>query len=168
MKFVIALLMVLIAGCGSAERYTIVQESPFVTIITGTFDLAVLQSDDRCKEWFSEFYHDYHVDPETAAAIGKLQENIHYVIVAGTWCGDSKREMPRMFKIFDSAGISDADITLYGVDRTKRSDDGMTEKYAIRRVPTFIVLRDGREIGRIVESPAASLEEDLAEILRRP
>jgi hypothetical protein len=168
MKFVIVHLMVLLAGCGTADRYEIVQESPFVTIITGTFDRSVLQSDNQCKIWFAQYYRDYQIDPETAAAIGGLQNDIRYVIVAGTWCGDSKRELPRMFKILDSAGISDSKVTLFGVDRSKRSDDGITEQYAIHRVPTFIVLRNGSEIGRIVESPVGTLEEDLLEILRRP
>jgi len=39
--------------------------------------------------------------------------------------------------------------------------------YDVTSVETIIVERGGREIGRIVEAPAKSLEEDLLDILRK-
>jgi thiol-disulfide isomerase/thioredoxin len=81
------------------------------------------------------------------------------------WCGDSKRELPRFLKIADEAGFPPARITLYSLDRTKKSPDGMTARYGIEYVPTFIVLKDGAEVGRITESPKVSVEADLLTIL---
>jgi hypothetical protein len=43
----------------------------------------------------------------------------------------------------------------------------MSEKFNIQRVPTTIVLRDGVELGRIVEYPEKSNEEDLLKILNK-
>jgi hypothetical protein len=43
----------------------------------------------------------------------------------------------------------------------------MSEKFSVQRVPTTIVLRDGTELGRIVEYPEKSNEEDLLMILSR-
>jgi len=34
------------------------------------------------------------------------------------------------------------------------------KKFKIERIPTFIFLRNGKEIGRIIETPVKSLEED--------
>jgi hypothetical protein len=36
----------------------------------------------------------------------------------------------------------------------------------VRRVPTFVVIRDGREVGRIVESSPRGVESDLGALLR--
>ena len=43
-------------------------------------------------------------------------------------------------------GIGDAALTMVGVDRTKKDAEGLTEKYGITRVPTFVFLRDGKVI----------------------
>jgi hypothetical protein len=56
-------------------------------------------------------------------------------------------------------------VTLYGVDRKKKSPGGTEAQYHIERVPTFIFLKHGEEIGRIVENPQASLEGDMLSIL---
>ncbi|MEK7671115.1 MAG: thioredoxin family protein, partial [Bacteroidota bacterium] len=87
------------------------------------------------------------------------------VVVLGTWCSDSKREVPRFLKIVDLSLIPPAQIQFYGVDRTKKSSDGVTDRYKIERVATFIFLKRGEEVGRIVESPKNSLEEDMLAIL---
>ena len=34
----------------------------------------------------------------------------------GTWCGDSKREVPRFYKILDEMGVKEQDIQLYNLD----------------------------------------------------
>jgi uncharacterized protein (DUF1015 family) len=49
------------------------------------------------------------------------------------------------------------------VDRTKTVEKMELE---IEKVPTFIVYRNGEEIGRIIETPIKSMEEDLYEILK--
>lgn len=58
-------------------------------------------------------------------------------------------------------------ITLVLVDRSKKSGKGIEAPYNIEYVPTFIVLRNQKEIGRIVESVSKSMEADLLEILGR-
>ena len=84
-----------------------------------------------------------------------------------TWCPDSKRELPRYFAVMDAAGVADSMLTMAGVDRTKKDTEGLTEKWGITRVPTFVFFRKGQEIGRFVERvPAGStLEAEIAKIL---
>jgi thiol-disulfide isomerase/thioredoxin len=166
MRFLIFITL-LLAGCGSSTEYTVHRKSETAVIITGTFNRSVLESDDLSKSWFTHYFTDYHVDDVTAAEIGRLQQDIRYVFIVGTWCGDSKREVPRMYKICDAAKIPEKRITLIGVDRSKNDERGTAKKYLLERVPTFIVLRNEREIGRIVETPVETLEEDLLEILKR-
>ena len=117
--------------------------------------------------WFAEGYSDYSPNVDAVRGIGAMWGDTRVLIVLGTWCGDSKREGPRFFKIVDQAGLPAASIELYGVDRKKEGTDATPSTNGIEKVPTFIFLRDGREIGRIVESPAKSLEQDMLEILSR-
>jgi hypothetical protein len=89
------------------------------------------------------------------------------IVVFGAWCGDSRREVPRFLKLADAAGIPADSVNLYAVGRSKKSDDGLTERWKIERVPTFIVEKNGVEAGRIVETPKTSMAADFLEILAR-
>ena len=53
------------------------------------------------------------------------------------------------------------------MDRDKKSGEGIEKQYKIERVPTFIVLKNGVEVGRVVESVENSIEADLAAIFNR-
>ena len=80
---------------------------------------------------------------------------------------DTKRELPKFFKTISLAHIPESNIELYGVGRSKKSRDGLTEKYHVTNVPTFIVFSDGKELGRIVEHPEEGIEFDLVHILQK-
>jgi hypothetical protein len=54
---------------------------------------------------------------------------------------------------------------LIGVNREKQGLSDEAEELDIEFVPTIIFYKDGSEIGRIVETPAESLEKDLLKIL---
>jgi thiol-disulfide isomerase/thioredoxin len=102
--------------------------------------------------------------------IKKLTEVINKVqitIVFGSWCPDSRLQMGRFFKILDETGYKEKNLTIIGVDRTKNALSVNIENLNIERVPTFIVFQDGKELGRIVESPKKSLEEDLWKIVKK-
>jgi dipeptidyl aminopeptidase/acylaminoacyl peptidase len=131
---------------------------------------------DNLPGWDSEYF-EYVPDP---AVLAELQGRIHDIeitVVLGTWCSDSSREIPRLWKILEEIGYPVDDITMFAVgssrftlemglatdvlewsNRTKRY-------YDVERVATIIVYRGGAEIGRIVETPVKSVEEDLLAIL---
>ena len=67
----------------------------------------------------------------------------------------------------DLAGIGDAQLTMVGVDRTKKDAEGLTVKHDILRVPTFVFFRGEKEIGRVVERATTTLEADIAAILAK-
>ena len=74
--------------------------------------------------------------------------------------------MPQLMKIFKLMDLDLETITIYGLTyKEKTEPTGTYLKYDIKRVPTLVVLRDGEEIGRIVEYPVESLEKDLLKIL---
>jgi hypothetical protein len=95
-------------------------------------------------------------------------KHIRLFIFMGTWCGDSQREVPRIFKILDYCGIDSSVVQLVMVsaaDSTYKQSPGHEERgLNIFRVPDLIVLDKEKELGRIVESPVQSLEKDLVAI----
>ena len=94
-------------------------------------------------------------------------EDISVVIMFGTWCHDSKREVPRMLRILDSAGVGTEQISLIGVDINKAEPNGREKLYNLRNTPTLILLKNGKEVGRIIERPNVSLEADLIGLTTR-
>lgn len=118
------------------------------------------------NNWFQLEYDTYIIDNETIEQINPDNlENIEVTIVLGTWCGDSRREFPRFFKILEKIGYSFDNLTIIGVDRSKKAPDTHVEDLNIELVPTFIFSIDGKEVGRIIETPEISLEKDLLKII---
>ena len=110
-------------------------------------------------------YRDYTPRKDVVEKITGVQGSFDILLFFGTWCKDSVSEVPKILRVLDAADNKNLKLTLYGVDRAKKEGLGMSEKFNIRRVPTTIVLRDGTELGRIVEYPKNSCEEDLLKIL---
>ena len=108
----------------------------------------------------------YVPDATAVTTIRSSAQGVTVLLIMATWCPDSKRELPRYFAIMDAAGVADSTLTMVGVDRTKKDSEGLTDKWAITRVPTFVFLRKGQEIGRVVERvPAGStLEAEMAKV----
>jgi len=88
------------------------------------------------------------------------------VVFLGTWCGDSRRELPRLWKAMDSgSGAVNFQLRYIGVDRAKKEPADLVKEYDVRYLPTFIVRRDGHEVGRIVETSPNGIEKDLLALL---
>lgn len=107
----------------------------------------------------------YQPDTESVEILKKTTADVQIIVFLGTWCSDSKREVPRFLKIMELVQNPKITFKLLGLDRSKRDAEGLAEKYQVEYVPTFVVLHDEKEIGRIVETPTVGLEQDLIEIL---
>ncbi|WP_108807324.1 hypothetical protein [Aquimarina spinulae] len=123
------------------------------------------------NEWFSKNHKEYI--PKQSSIDSLTTQLLPYTITLfmGTWCGDSKREVPRMYKILEESNFPLDRLTVVAVDRSreayKQSPGGEHEGLNIHRVPTLIFHKDGKEINRIVESPRKTLEEDMLAILSK-
>ena len=157
--------LALLHNCAS-PTYTVVMEPSGTKILKGFFEREDLEH-DTLFTWFKFNYTSYILDTASLREIKPLVKGLHFVIVLGTWCGDSKHEVPKQCKILDAVDVSSGDISFFGVDRSKKSLDGVTDKYNIFKVPTMIVLKGDHELGRIVENPRESQELDLLRILNK-
>lgn len=163
--FIVGITLVSMFSCAS-QQFQMEIEPSGTRVIKGIFERRDLEHESTFS-WYQSNYSSYAVDPTTVQDITMLSTDIQYILVVGTWCGDSKREVPHLFKIFDAAKISDHQLLMMGVDRSKKSEDGFTDKYNIQRVPTLVILKGDQELGRIVENPRESLEKDLVRILQK-
>lgn len=115
--------------------------------------------------WYTSEKENFTVNTEMVNQFKKELQKYDIEVFMGTWCGDSQSQTPAFFKIMDAADFPQNKITMIAVDRNKRSPGGLENSRNIMYVPTFIFLKNGREAGRIVESPINSLEEDIRDIV---
>jgi hypothetical protein len=108
----------------------------------------------------------YQPEASTVAMLNAQDGEAQLTIVLGSWCPDSKNFVPKLLKSLWAAGNDKLKVKLVGVDSQFHEPITTIQGRSIINVPTVIVERQGREIGRIVETPAAStMEEDLVAIL---
>lgn len=125
---------------------------------------------DPFASWFQANYINYTVDTATCKFIEPLLKQKRITIFMGTWCGDSRREVPRILKMLDCCNFPPDQLQIIMVSNLdgsyKQSPLHEEAGRNIVRVPTIIVEESNREKGRIVESPIVSIEKDLLSILR--
>lgn len=121
------------------------------------------------RAWFDQQYNDYQLDKSNMSTIKKNLNDYKVQIFMGTWCGDSKRQVPRFYKILEASKYNMTKLEVVGVSNTKedykKSPTGEEKGLNIKRVPTFIFYKKGKEVGRIIERPTVSLEQDMLAIL---
>jgi len=116
--------------------------------------------DDSFKVWFNSRYSEYTVDKEIVDKLKIALKGYTIKGFMGTWCGDSKRETPRFYKILDETGFDQNNF-----NRDKKTPDNLQEGLNIIRVPTFIFYKGDKEVGRYVEYPRETIEKDILKIV---
>jgi len=114
---------------------------------------------------YREYYPIYHPKKDVISSLKKHRDGLSILIILGTWCSDSKEQVPKFLKVLDKIKFDGANLQMIAVDRDKQGGDADVSRYDVLRVPTFIFLRNGREIGRIIETPVRTLEEDMLGIV---
>jgi hypothetical protein len=124
---------------------------------------------------WTDSYTEYEPDREAPARLRTIEAPVEVICVLGTWCSDSTREVPRFWKILDALDNPHLSFRMVAVGRT--DDEAATlalqelgypdlrAEYDVELVPTFVFRQYGKELGRIVETPEVSLEEDAVRIL---
>jgi hypothetical protein len=133
-------------------------------MLVGEIEINTIRSNTDFP-WFKKTYDEYKPDSISLKVIQKSISHISIIVFAGTWCSDTHTLLPPFYKVVDNTSIKHSEIRMIWLDRTKKTSDGMTDKFQIINVPTFIILYDGKEIGRIVEIVNESIEKDLVQII---
>ena len=122
-------------------------------------------NDTSFSWWWNSEYNMYDVDSMDVEKLKVKIEDVDIKIVIGTWCGDSRTEVPHFYKILDEINYPNEKVTLINVNRDKQGLENEVEGLDINFVPTFIFYKAGEEIGRIIEMPYETLEKDMLEIV---
>lgn len=118
------------------------------------------------SSWYDEGFAGYVPDEKIMEELRKTDISDYTItIVMGTWCPDSRREVPRFMKIINLWGFPVEKTKFIGVDINKVAPLADFSALGIERVPTFIFYKNNSEKGRIIEVPVTSLEQDTRNIL---
>ena len=119
---------------------------------------------ERVPAW-QDLIAAYQPKPEALDKLRGLSREVRVEVYFGSWCSDSMAHVSAFFKVLDLADTPLLQPVYFGVPEAKDKRAPYVEGKDIRKLPTFIIFVDGREVGRIVETPKRTVEEDLVRIL---
>lgn len=157
----------LYAQAPAEVQYSTLVERPNEKTLKGILSKELLTGDTSFK-WYAEAQKIYTPQASAVEALGRNRDSVQLIVFMGTWCEDSHFVIPRLFKLTEAAGFPAERITLIGVDRNKKTLSHLAEALNVTNVPTIIVMKKGKETGRVVEYGSSGLyDKDLGEILMK-
>lgn len=121
---------------------------------------------DTSFHWYAENVNLVKPDAASVSAVVAKADKIHVVIFGGTWCDDTHQLLPKYLSLLQAANFPDSHLTLIAVDRAKTTVGNLTDIFHITNVPTCILMKDGKEIGRIVEyGKTTFVDKELGEMI---
>lgn len=135
-------------------------------MLLGPIDLNGLQSGEY-KTWFDSVYHEYSPLESTLVNLKEQLKDVEIKTFIGTWCSDSQRDLPALYRILDDLEYETKTLGVVGVNRDKDQPAENLDGFNIEYLPTFIFYKDNQELGRIIEIPDLTLEEDMLTILTK-
>lgn len=161
------LLLIFLATIYTCQAQLIVDEDGTEKLLgkISTSDL----TKNSFNKWYTANYDHYQVHDKI---VSQLKDSLKgYTIKAffGSWCGDSKKELPPFLKVLEKAHFPIKNLEIFALDNQpstyKQSPNHDEKGLNIHRVPTFIFYKDGKEINRIVEHPKETIERDIRNIV---
>jgi len=168
-KYILIVIVLLQFGCNSSKEITSEDINITVPYNETVILLGEANREGFTKEpfvnWFNTNFESYEMDQETIDKLKPLLKDVTIKTFMGTWCSDSRRETPNLYKILDATNFNYKNFQLITVSREKSTPKGFEKDMNINYVPTIIFYRDGMEIGRFVEFAQVSLEKDMLAIV---
>lgn len=117
--------------------------------------------------WFESNKKGYTPEATVVQAMENAKDKISFIVFGGTWCDDTRYILPKFFLLQEMSGFPDNRISFFGVNRAKETPGNITRALGITNVPTIIVMKDGKELGRVVEyGKTGKWDKELAEIIQ--
>lgn len=165
--------IVMLFGCSSSKKLSFKMKSNYQILSDSKSSKPIISGAIEWEEWKDNALWNLPAMESKSAdiliskSVCSVVNNGNYFILiyAGSWCEDSESQLPIIFKVFEKGGMKSSKYQLLGVDRDKNGYG--LEKLAIsaQKVPTLVILYDGKEIGRIEELPQKSWEQDILSII---
>jgi hypothetical protein len=155
-----------ISHTSAQMQYEVIPDAEEGKVFKGIITRSLLETDTAMK-WYAQNFNAYTPNAEGVQALKAQKDSIQLLVFMGTWCHDSHFIIPKFFNFTDAAGFSQDRITLIGVDRSKKTISHLTEALGIINVPTIMVMKNGKEVGRVVEyGKYGMFDKELGEIIR--
>lgn len=167
---IFTLTLFLFIGCTKAQEINkIVEYKPNKFMLLGKVNKDGFTHKDF--SWFKKNYNAYLTNTKVVEKLKADLKNYKIKAFFGSWCGDSKKNLPPFYKVLEEANFNLNNLEVIAVDRKKeaykQSPNGEEKGLNIHRVPTFIFYKDGKEVNRIVEHPQETLERDILKIVSK-
>ena len=149
---------------GNKKNYIVISDDE-EKVLKGYIDKSVLESDTAFK-WFHENMKYGNADATAVEAFKTYGKEFEVIVFGGTWCHDTQAMLPVFYRLVEKSGYPENKIKLIAVDRSKIAPDDLQNTYNVTNVPTFIILKDGKEAGRVVEyGKEGKIDKELGEIV---
>lgn len=168
MKYIFSFSILLFsASFLNAQTYETLQDRDSSKMYRGFINDSILKNDASCK-WYGEAQNIYTPKENVVKTFAQNKDSIYFLVFLGTWCGDSHFVVPRFMKILNAANYPKDKITLVAVDRKKKDMTNLAATLHITNVPTIIVFKNGKELGRVIEyGNTGKYDEEVAGIITK-
>lgn len=124
---------------------------------------------DTAFSWYAESQRIYpKPDADAVEAFSKNKDKIYFLVFGGTWCEDTYFILPKFYKIQEASGFPENRITVFALDHKMSTTGNLAKAMNITHTPTIVVMKDGKELGRVVEyGKTGHWEKELTEIINQ-
>lgn len=120
-------------------------------MLVGQISIKYIQADGTCG-WYNKGFEKYKLDSAKIKALQAHIKDYNFIVMLGTWCEDTQNLLPQFYKTMMASKYPVEKIELLGVDREKHALNIEHLLLKVEHVPTIIISKGPREIGRIVET----------------
>ena len=147
-------------------QYQVMVEKPGEKSLKGLVTRQNL-TEDTSFHWYTDNLRGYTPNGLAITNLKKQADSIELVVFMGTWCEVSQFIIPKFFSLISASGFPEQKITMFGVDRNKTTFAHLSEALKVTNVPSIMVFKNGKEIGRVVEyGKYGMFDKELGEILQ--
>jgi thiol-disulfide isomerase/thioredoxin len=114
---------------------------------------------DSTFAWYQQNLKYFKPQKAQIEVIKEKAYDFQLILFTGTWCHDSQQIIPKYFSLLEAAEFPDHRMLIIAVDRQKNAPANMQRQFNVVNVPTLIIMKDGKEVGRIEEFGATGLPE---------
>lgn len=121
-KIILILFSLFFASGITTEGDKAEKENGQRNLLIGAFTREDLENKPHSK-WFNKGYKNYKPSEEALEIIKQNISDYEIVYLMGSWCRDSRREIPKFYRILDEAGYDTDRVSGFAVDFYKETPD---------------------------------------------
>ncbi|UYQ93087.1 hypothetical protein MKQ68_23685 [Chitinophaga horti] len=165
-------LKTMLAGCGLLLSSVVMAQTEAgkaadgSKIMKGKVELKTMTSDPELA-WFHTGINKYEAKETQVNLIKANNTKYKFVAITSTWDAAGKKLLPQFYKIMIMASVPETNFEAYAVDQNQHSGTKADDRYKVKTAPAIVVLKEGKEVGRINGEPSGALEDAIAGIIMK-